>query len=325
VSSSTNSIDGLLIVDKPRGWTSHDVVAKVRRLTGERRTGHAGTLDPLATGVLVLGVGQGTRVLTYLMESRKAYRAVARLGQTTDTSAAEGEVVVESSIAGVTVEAVEAALTPYRGPFEQRPPIYSAIKLAGRPLYKYARAGIDVETAPRRVQVDSLILTQFEPPLVRLEIECSAGFYVRSLAHDLGQALGCGAHLTELRRVRAGPFTEEDAVGLADLESAAAEGRLADYLRPLDTPLMRAPALILAEAHTTDIVQGKALVLTTGPTPPANTLCRAYSTAGELIGVLKLDGQGAARPLRIFPEGRRGPNIVNIYAERVTPLASGRL
>jgi len=174
-------VDGLLVLDKPQGWTSHDVVARVRRLTHERRVGHAGTLDPMATGVLVLGIGQGTRVLAYLTDSRKSYQAVVRLGQTTTTYDADGELISEASIDSVSRESIDAALDRYRGAFEQLPPIYSAIKVAGRPLYRYARAGIDVAISPRLVRVDALTVSAFNPPFLGIEIECSAGFYVRSL------------------------------------------------------------------------------------------------------------------------------------------------
>ncbi|HTE86564.1 MAG TPA: tRNA pseudouridine(55) synthase TruB [Dehalococcoidia bacterium] len=301
-------VDGLLVLDKPQGWTSHDVVARVRRLTHERRVGHAGTLDPMATGVLVLGIGQGTRVLAYLTDSRKSYQAVVRLGQTTTTYDADGELISEASIDSVSRESIDAALDRYRGAFEQLPPIYSAIKVAGRPLYRYARAGIDVAISPRLVRVDALTVSAFNPPFLGIEIECSAGFYVRSLAHDLGQVLGCGGHLADLRRIRAGPFSEGDALSLADLEGAIVSNNLPELLWSLDAPLRRQPAVILAETHARDITQGRALALAPHVRGP-EALCRAYSTSGELIAVLELAAEGVARPLKVFPEGRRGPNI----------------
>jgi tRNA pseudouridine55 synthase len=150
---------------------------------------------------------------------------------------------------------------------------------------------------------------EFEPPLLRLEIESAAGFYVRSLAHDLGQSLGCGAHLAELRRTRAGPFNESDAVSVSEVENAVASDRLAERLRSLDVPLLDQPAVILAEQHSRDIAQGKPLTLAISGAPPSERLCRAYSGLGELIGVLELDSDGTARPVRVFPEGHRGPNI----------------
>ncbi|HVC30034.1 MAG TPA: tRNA pseudouridine(55) synthase TruB, partial [Steroidobacteraceae bacterium] len=304
-------IDALLVIDKPRGWTSHDVVARVRRLTGERRVGHAGTLDPLATGVLPLGIGQGTRVLEYLSDAGKAYAATIRLGIETDTYDAEGAIVATAPVDGITSEAVEAALQPFRGQIEQVPPRFSALKRAGRPLYEYARAGVEIDPAPRSVQIDALRLSRCLPPELDLEIDCGSGFYVRSLAHDLGRTLGCGAHLIALVRTRVGPFQLDEASSVEALEHAAAQGNLGDLLWSLDAPLRGDPAVILGDAHVGDLVDGKTLHL------PANTgrrefrRCRAYSSAGELIAVLTPGADGTLKPKKVFPAGRRGPNIVH--------------
>jgi tRNA pseudouridine55 synthase len=298
--------DGLLVVDKPSGWTSHDVVARVRRLTGERRVGHAGTLDPLATGVLVLGVGQGTRVLRYLEGAGKTYRARVRLGQSTNTYDAEGEITAESSAAGVNYDQIEAALTQFRGTFEQRPPLFSALKRDGRPLYLYARAGVEVEVATRTVSVEALTLLAFDPPDLDLELSCSSGFYVRSLAHDLGESLGCGGHLLALRRTRVGPFSDAAAWTIEKLEQHASAGTLRDLLGPLDTPLLDLPAVLLSEEEERAIIQGKGLKLLGVPAAPESTLCRAYAVDGSLVAVLALDEFGDARPQRVFPPGHRG-------------------
>ena len=302
-------IDGLLVLDKPQGWTSHDVVARVRRLTGERRVGHAGTLDPLATGVLPLGIGQGTRVLEYLAEGGKAYEATLRLGISTDTYDSEGRAVATAPFDGITPATVEAALLHFQGQIEQIPPRFSALKRAGRPLYEYARAGIEVDRAPRTVQIDALRLSRFAPPDLDLEIECGSGFYVRSLANDLGQILGCGAHLTALRRTRVGPFQRDDASSLEALERAIEQGRFLDLLWSLDAPLRRDPAIILGAAHTNDIVNGKNLPLSPEIRSRVMGRCRAYSRAGELIAVLMQAPDGALKPHKVFPEGRRGPNV----------------
>jgi tRNA pseudouridine55 synthase len=302
-------IDGLLVVDKPGGWTSHDVVARVRRLTGERRAGHAGTLDPMATGVLPLGLGQGTRVLEYLSEAGKAYRAGVRLGISTNTYDAEGEVTAEASPAGISRSQIEQALLPFRGTFEQRPPLFSALKRHGTPLYRYARAGVEVDVPARTARLDDLRICAYDPPDLELEIECASGFYVRSLAHDLGQALGCGAHLQALVRTRAGPFTLADAVGIEALAQAAEAKRLTSLLWSMDAPLRGRPAVILAKEHADDLVNGKTLSLTPPPVAPSGGVCRAYSTDGELIGLVKLAEDGTARPVKIFPAGRRGPNL----------------
>jgi tRNA pseudouridine55 synthase len=308
VSAAGAYLDGLLVIDKPAGWTSHDVVARVRRLTGLRRTGHAGTLDPLATGVLPVGIGQGTRILHYLSDSGKSYRARIRFGVTTDTFDSEGQVTAEKPTTGLTAESITRALAAFRGIYVQRAPIYSAIKREGKPLHRYARAGMSVEVPLRRVQVDHLELIAFNRPEAELEIDCGSGFYVRSLANDLGQALGCGAHLQDLRRTRAGPFQEADAITLERLSDAIQSSEIYSLLHPLDTPLLDKPALILAAAHAADVTEGRSLKLEGRGNRAAGELCRAYSADGELLALLVLDEDGA-RPRRVFPPGHRGPNI----------------
>lgn len=302
---SSSPIDGLLVVDKPVGWTSHDVVARTRRLTGERRVGHAGTLDPLASGVLPLGLGQGTRVLEYLSGAGKAYRAVVRLGVSTDTYDAEGTVTSSSSVADLPLQPIEAALTEFRGTIQQRPPLFSALKRNGRPFYTYARAGIFVDVPPRAVRIDRLEIRSYAWPDLELEIDCASGFYVRSLAHDLGLRLGCGAHLRSLIRTRVGLFGLEDTVSLDAIEAAAEWDRLSDYLWALDAPLRWTPAVILAQAHTADVVNGRPLQLLPKREIQQH-LCRAYSTEGEFLAVLALRSDGAAQPIKVFPAGRRG-------------------
>jgi len=310
-------VDGLLILDKPAGWTSHDVVARVRRLTGERRVGHAGTLDPLATGVLPLGLGQGTRVLEYVASAGKTYQALLRLGISTDTYDAEGAVTRTAPAGDLAQAAIESALLPFRGTFSQRAPMFSALKLHGRPLYRYARAGADIEPPVRTVRVDALRLCHWRPPDLELEIECGSGFYVRSLAHDLGEALGCGAHLRALRRTRVGCFDENGTVGLEELAGALASGGAGGCLWSLDAPLRSWPAVILAGAHAGEVVNGRSLSLPARPSPPPGSLCRAYSIEGELLGVLELFPGGLARPVKVFPPGRRGLSTDDEY----TPIA----
>jgi len=310
-------VDGLLILDKPAGWTSHDVVARVRRLTGERRAGHAGTLDPLATGVLPVGLGQGTRVLEYVSSAGKTYRALLRLGVSTDSYDAEGAVTRTAPVGDFDEAAIEAALLPFRGTFSQRAPMFSALKLHGRPLYRYARAGLAIEPPVRTVRVDALRVCDWKAPDLELEIECASGFYVRSLAHDLGEALGCGAHLRALRRTRVGGFDQSDAVGLEELAGAIARGPVGDCLWSLDAPLRAWPAVILAGAHAGEVSNGRPLGLPARASPPSTGLCRAYSVEGELLGILELFPDGQARPIKIFPPGRRGLN----EEEEYTPIA----
>jgi tRNA pseudouridine55 synthase len=306
-------VDGLLIIDKPGGWTSHDVVARVRRLIGQRRVGHAGTLDPLATGVLPVGLGQGTRVLEYVTAAGKAYRASVRLGVTTDTYDAEGQTTGSAPLGGLTASDIERALGPFRGAFEQRAPLFSAIKRQGRPLYSYARAGVAAEAPVRVVRVEALRLSGWDPPDVELDIECASGFYVRSLAHDLGQALGCGAHLRALRRTRVGAFEADEAIGLDFLAESVAGNRIGDCLWSLDAPLRDRPAVVLSGEHAAQLSNGRPW----NPTAPSGVatagVCRAYSADGELIALLELLPDGSARPLKVFPPGQRGLNGVEEY------------
>ncbi|MGH2537660.1 MAG: tRNA pseudouridine(55) synthase TruB, partial [Candidatus Promineifilaceae bacterium] len=224
---------GLLVLDKPAGPTSHDVIQQLRRLTGVRRIGHAGTLDPLASGVLLVCLGRAARLLEYLVGLDKTYWAALRLGQTTDTYDAEGQLTAERPVDLGRAE-IEAALAAFRGPIAQRPPMYSALKLGGRPLYQLARQGLEVERPPRQVMIHSLDLLDWRPPRLELRLACSSGAYIRSLAHDLGQALGPGAHLAALRREAVGDFgldeaTQPDALTpagwRADLQPPAAAVR----------------------------------------------------------------------------------------------------
>lgn len=210
---------GVVAVDKPAGWTSHDVVARCRRLLGTRKVGHSGTLDPGATGVLVLGVGAATRLLRYLTPLPKAYEATVRFGVETSTLDAEGEETARHDMSGLTPSGVAAAAAAFVGEIDQVPPMVSAVKIGGRRLHELAREGVEVERAPRRVTVTRFDLEPTDDPLsYRAWIECSSGTYVRSLAADLGHALGGGAHLTSLRRTEVGGFTLVDAVALDDVD-----------------------------------------------------------------------------------------------------------
>lgn len=210
---------GLVIVDKPSGLTSHDVVARLRRILGTRKVGHAGTLDPMATGVLVCGVDRGTKLLGHLALNTKAYTATIRLGVTTSTDDAEGEVVATAPADDVTDEAIAAAMADLTGDIQQVPSTVSAIKVNGRRAYALARAGQQVELRPRPVTVHRFALHARRGPDLDVSVECSAGTYVRALARDLGAALGVGAHLTALRRTRVGPFTLDQARTLDEIEA----------------------------------------------------------------------------------------------------------
>lgn len=226
-------MDGILVVDKPQGVTSHDVVRQVRRLCRQRQVGHAGTLDPMATGLLLVGIGQGTRIIQFLMDGRKTYRATLKLGESTDTQDAEGTLLESRPWLGVTVDALHRGCADLTGTIRQVPPMYSALKKDGVPLYKLARKGIEVEREAREISIHRIDIESVELPLVTLLVECSKGTYIRTLAHDLGEALGCGAHLTALRRTRSGCFDEADAVSLEDYREAPESLPLCSLLESL--------------------------------------------------------------------------------------------
>jgi len=235
---------GILIVDKPAGWTSQDVAAKLRGVFREKRVGHGGTLDPMATGVLPVFVGRATRAVEYFESAEKEYEAVLRPGVVTDTQDVEGR-VLETRPADVTREALEAALARFRGPIEQLPPMYSAIKVNGKKLYELARAGREAERAPRRVTIFSLELTGELPgPEFSLRVRCSKGTYIRTLCHDIGAALGCGGCMAALRRTAAGRYTLADARPLAEIVESADPAAL---LLPVDSLFADLPAAALPE------------------------------------------------------------------------------
>jgi tRNA pseudouridine55 synthase len=293
--------DGILNLDKPRGPTSHDVVSRVRRVTNVRRVGHAGTLDPLATGVLLVCIGRATRVSEYLMAGQKVYRAQVHLGVTTDTYDAEGQIVEEAPVDASRIQ-VETALAQFQGTISQVPPMYSAIKRQGKPLYRLARQGIEVQREPRLVEVYRLELTDWEPPLCTLEVACSSGTYVRALAHDLGQALGYGAHLADLTRLASGGFRVEDAVTLDAFTQAVEEGSWAALLHPLDAALGHLPALNLDADDARRLCAGQPITLPGPlPKPKGETLARAYGPDGTFLALATFDVvAGVWRPHKVF-------------------------
>lgn len=212
---------GLLLIDKPQGITSFDVVRQVRRLFGTRKVGHAGTLDPLATGVMAVALGEGTKLLQFLLAEDKTYRATLRLGITTSTLDAEGEELEHRSLPLQLLDDLQRILPCFRGQIAQIPPMYSALKRDGVPLYKLARAGKTVERQPRAVRIDRLDLVDFQPPQLTIEVACSKGTYIRTLGADIGEALGCGAHLAALRRLSIGRFSIDQCLPLDDMKDAS--------------------------------------------------------------------------------------------------------
>ncbi len=307
-------MDGILNLNKPAGLTSHDVVDRVRKLSRIRRVGHAGTLDPMATGVLLVCVGRATRVSEYLMAGQKVYRSEIRLGITTDTYDREGQVVAESPVT-VTRPQVEHALAQFRGTIEQVPPMYSAIKHQGVPLHRLARRGVEVERKPRQVEVFTLELTGWDPPYCTLEVTCSPGTYIRSLAHDLGEVLGCGAHLTALVRLASGTFRLEEAIPLEELTADTWRS----FLLPIDAALANFPALHL-DARTAQrlcagqMISAPAPLTVAGPEQESEKgpLARVYDPAGRFLALARYDpSTGLWRPHKVFfsPDSFRGHSL----------------
>jgi tRNA pseudouridine55 synthase len=295
---------GILNINKPRGMTSFAVVKLVRKLTGVRRVGHAGTLDPIADGVLPICLGQATRIVEYLVGAPKTYYATLRLGAATDTYDTEGAVTATGDWSAVTEQHVEEALLGFIGAIQQFPPMYSALKFEGQPLYRYARAGKTVPREARTVNVYRLELRRFAPPLIELYMEVGRGAYVRSLAQDLGERLGCYAHLEHLTRLRTGPFEIERALELESFRAAAELGRWEELLQPVDFVLESWHAALLAEEHSRAVRQGRVVELAPASreaaTLPPDTPCRAYSTAGDFLAVLKYVGAGLWKPDKVF-------------------------
>jgi tRNA pseudouridine55 synthase len=276
---SAPPVEGVLIIDKPAGITSHDVVNWVRRVSGLRRVGHAGTLDPLATGVLLLCLGRATRLVEYLVGQPKTYETAVRLGQITDTYDADGVVVAERPIPPLSAADIEGALARFRGSIQQVVPLYAAIKQGGQPLYRLARQGLDVTPPVREVTIYELTLLEWASPLLRLRVVCSAGAYIRSLAHDLGERLGCGGHVQALRRTAVGRFTVDAAVPLADLTTE----NLPAHLLPSDTAVVHLPRLDLSTLAATRLQQGQPVER--DDAQPDASLVRVYNAAGHFIGV----------------------------------------
>jgi len=306
-------ISGILNIDKPAGMTSHDVVDRVRRISGQRRVGHAGTLDPAATGVLIVCLGQATRVAEYLMASDKVYRAQIRLGMSTDTHDAEGQVTATAEV-DVREEGVRRALASFVGSIQQVPPMYSALKREGVPLYKLARQGITVEREPRSVEIHDIVLLDYfdkaqykwTPPLLTIRVKCSPGTYIRALARDLGQKLGCGAHLQSLTRLASGHFTLEKAVSLDELAEAFAQGDWQGFIHPLDEALLYFDPIVVDAQTEKRIRYGQQVEAPTLAPPDCGggereKFCRAYSQRGELIAILRYDPQtGLWQPKKVF-------------------------
>ncbi len=287
-----NPLEGILLVDKPAGPTSHDIVADVRRFTRGRRVGHTGTLDPAATGLLILCIGRATRLSRFLTQSRKVYRGVIHLGIATDTYDAMGRILAQRSVSGLSEATVREAAARFMGTFLQTPPPYSARKLKGRPMYRLARQGKPVAPDPTPVVIFRLDLLEFVLPLVQFEAETSAGTYMRALAHDLGIVLGCGAHLEGLRRLASGRHRVEDAHSMSEILELAGRGEVESLLIPLRCVDLGLPTVTATGQGVDAMLRGRPLGFADlqAPLPEGGPgTFRVQDEAGNLLGVACTD------------------------------------
>lgn len=290
----TSPLAGVLHVDKPAGQTSHDVVKVVRRLSGIRRVGHSGTLDPLATGLLTLCLGQATRLVEYLVGLDKVYLTTIRMGQETNTYDAEGQIVREKPVT-FTEQQLDNAIGQFRGEIIQVPPMFSAVKVAGQPLYRRARQGEDIERPSRQVTVHKLERLSWKAPLLKAMISCSSGTYIRSIAHDLGQVLGCGAHITALRRISIGRITIDKATPLDQLQP----DNWFQQLQPVDSAVLHLPSLKVQNEDAHKLSLGQRIPFDQINHAGIESPATVYDLDGQFIGIV-IEDQGHWQPRKIL-------------------------
>lgn len=302
-------MDGVFNINKPRGSGSFSIVSTVRKLSGERRVGHTGTLDREATGVLLVCIGKATRISEYLMTTTKKYRAIVELGITTDTYDATGKIVSRGDMAGIDYKQIESALNSFRGRIMQIPPMYSALKYQGRPLHVLARAGKTVERKSRAVDIYDIDIKSWQERLLTIEVVCSKGTYIRSLAYNLGQALGCGGMLKDLVRLSCGHYDIEDAITMPELEKAFHQDCWKQYLYSIDDVLSHWKSVTVSDEIARDIRNGQMVYLDDELIDSSmqqhdnnyDSLCRAYSIDGKLLALLKFKAdQGSWQPDKVF-------------------------
>jgi len=293
------AVNGILLLDKPLGFTSNDALQKVKHLFFAQKAGHTGSLDPLADGMLPICFGIGTRLSAFLLDSDKFYQVRVKLGQTTATGDTEGEVLEARSTEGIGEQEIAAILPRFRGRISQLPPMYSALKHKGQRLYKLAREGIEVEREPREITIHSLELGEVQGDEFDLHVHCSKGTYVRTLAEDIGEALGCGAHVTALHRTGVGPYTGMEMVSMEQVEQAALDGNeaLDALLLPVDTALSDWPAVRLNKDSSYYLKMGQAVVV---PKAPTSGWVRLYEEPDRFIGVGVVDDDGKIAPKRLL-------------------------
>jgi tRNA pseudouridine55 synthase len=293
---SGRNIHGIVLLDKPAGLSSNRALQKVRRLFDARKAGHTGSLDPFATGMLPICLGEASKTAAFMLDADKAYRAGMLLGSATATGDTEGDIVQTARVPACSEAEIESVLEGFRGEISQVPPMYSALKHRGKPLYELARQGIEVERAARPVRIDRLVLLEWRPPRLTFELRCSKGTYVRTLAEDLGRALGSCAHLDTLRRLYVEPFEPDQMVTLEALEEAAGNGRLEAFLKPVDAGLGDWPVVTLDASATRRFAHGNAQEVA----HQARGMVRVYGAAGSVIGLGELGTDRVLRARRVF-------------------------
>lgn len=293
------AVHGIVLLDKPAGLTSNRALQVVKRLFDAHKAGHTGSLDPMATGLLPICLGEATKISGFLLDADKTYRFTCRLGERTDSGDADGELLERRPVEGVDARAIERALASLRGEILQLPPMHSALKHQGQPLYRYARRGEAVEREARRTEIHRLEVIAFDGRDLALEVDCAKGTYVRTLAEDIGAALGCGAHVVALRRLAAGPFAEGDMVTLERLQAAAEEGTAAldAGLLPIDAALTEWPQVAVNADMAHFLRQGQAVQV---PRAPTGGLLRLYGRDGTFLGLGRIQGDGRVAPKRLM-------------------------
>ncbi|MBA4494376.1 tRNA pseudouridine(55) synthase TruB [Paenactinomyces guangxiensis] len=299
------TIHGIIPVYKPKGYTSHDIVARVRRLAGQKKVGHTGTLDPEVEGVLPVCLGQATRLVEYIQEMPKRYSGSFMLGISTDTQDQTGTVLEKAVVSNIDLPTVEKVFGQFHGEIKQIPPMYSAVKVQGRRLYDLARSGHEVERPSRKVTIYQLICTGFTPgeyPVVHFDVICSKGTYIRTLCVDIGQALGVPAHMCSLTRTESGPFHLDDCYTLDELQQVSEQQAWVDVLTALDEVLGQFPSLIVSVEDAARVLDGWPLRLENGPLSlyKEGTLLRVYSETGSFCALYRLGQEGLAKPEKVF-------------------------
>lgn len=310
------AVSGFLNLHKPVGITSMDAVRRVKRITGQRKkVGHAGTLDPLAEGVLPICFGQATRLMELVVSGWKRYRVTVRLGAISNTYDAEGDIQETSDPSWVSRVCIAEALRHFVGEIDQLPPMYSAVKIDGRRLYDLARAGREIERSPRRVSVRSISIDDIRLPLATFTVECGRGTYLRSIAHDLGQTIGCGAYVTELIRLSCGQFEGSEGISPDALEEAAASGDWTDHLHPIDWALRELPAALVDANRAWAVRHGQTISTGSSQIDPSDPrLWRIYDPEGIFLALARPETGGSLAPTRVFDIAEPSP-----YAPAAVP------